>query len=271
MTNKGLGDEYALVYGTALGALRNHTILAHTEDIDIGLSVHAAQILSQNSTRLELWAAGYAFWYGDFFRMCPHIWHPSLDFRARMEPVTHQQWVAQNKVVAPVYMDAYLMWPKNSSSKSWDKLDFRGYTVAAATAYLNRMHTLKGQNHRGSAQAQQDASQSQSQSGNSSEASVNTTRSPTWENSTQATGSTTPQPSSDTTEAASSTVRQQSIPDDDTTEGTEQGAASSAVEPSGRVTDYCLWGSLLPISLQEGARPLEVDGSRFPAPINIKE
>jgi hypothetical protein len=106
MTSKGLGDEYTLVYGTALGALRNRTILAHTEDIDIGLSVHAALVLSQNSTRLELWAAGYAFWYGDFWRMCPHIWHPSPGFRARMQPITHQQWVAQTKIVAPVYMDA---------------------------------------------------------------------------------------------------------------------------------------------------------------------
>lgn len=53
----------------------------------------------------------------------------------------------------------------------------------------------------------------------------------------------------------------------------QQDAASDGDSemPSGRVTDYCLWGSQLPISLQEAARPLEVDGSSFPAPINTEE
>jgi hypothetical protein len=57
------------------------------------------------------------------------------------------------------------MWPKNSSSRYCDRTDFQGRTVAAATAYLDRMHTLKGKNHKGTTQAQQDVSQALSQSG----------------------------------------------------------------------------------------------------------
>jgi hypothetical protein len=242
MVSKGLGSEYALVYGSTLGALRNHTVLPHTEDIDIALSVHAAEALSQNSTRLELWAAGYAFWYGDFFRVCPHIWHPSPDFQDRMEPYTHQQWMQMYNYVAPVYMDAYLMWPKNSSSKYCDRVDFEGSTLEAETAYMDRMHLLKGQNHRG-----------------------NSTHLVTV---TSTTGT---QPFGSTAQATTSTGGQQSS--SDTTEEAQQVDTSTYVPvgSSGRVTDYCVWGSQLPLSLQEGAKPLEVGGSSFPAPINIKE
>jgi hypothetical protein len=51
-----------LVFGSALGALRNSTLLPHTSDVDFGLSPAAVQVLEQNATRAELWRHGYAFW-----------------------------------------------------------------------------------------------------------------------------------------------------------------------------------------------------------------
>jgi hypothetical protein len=62
LSSKGLQGEYMLVYGSALGALRNGTVLAHTGDVDFAISPTAVQSLELNSTRQELWRHGYSFW-----------------------------------------------------------------------------------------------------------------------------------------------------------------------------------------------------------------
>jgi hypothetical protein len=51
-----------LVYGSALGAHRNGTVLAHTADVDYAMSAAVIQFLELNSTRQELWQHGYSFW-----------------------------------------------------------------------------------------------------------------------------------------------------------------------------------------------------------------
>jgi hypothetical protein len=225
LTSKGLGDEYALVYGTALGALRNHTIMGHTHDVDVGLSVKAIQVLEQNSTRLELWRAGYTFWYNGAWRLCPHAQHPSSDFRARMRPYTHTQWDWVGKERSAVYMDLYIMWPKNTTSALCNKLDFEGRNVPAAAKYMDQMHTLKG-NH-----GSLDHPSSTKQPGKATAAST-------------AAGAAT------ATSATASTT--------------------TAAAAAGKVTDYCLWQSKLPIILQEGHRPAVMEGVSFPAPINLE-
>lgn len=63
MNLRCLQQEWVVLYGTALGALRDQTILPHTEDLDIGLTPLAVQMLELNSTRQELWRYGYAFWH----------------------------------------------------------------------------------------------------------------------------------------------------------------------------------------------------------------
>jgi hypothetical protein len=62
LSSKGLQGEYMLVYGSALGALRNATVLAHTGDVDFAISPKAVQFLELNSARQELWQHGYSFW-----------------------------------------------------------------------------------------------------------------------------------------------------------------------------------------------------------------
>lgn len=60
--SKGLEGQYTLVYGSALGAHRNNTVLAHTTDVDFAFTPKAAQVLEQNATRQELWRHGYSLW-----------------------------------------------------------------------------------------------------------------------------------------------------------------------------------------------------------------
>jgi hypothetical protein len=247
LTSKGLGDEYALVYGTALGALRNHTIMGHTHDVDIGLSVKAIQALEQNSTRLELWKAGYSFWYNGAWRLCPHAQHPLPEFRARMRPYTHTQWDWVGKERSAVYMDLYLMWPKNSSSALCNKLDFEGRNVPAAAKYIDRMHTLIG-NHGpldSPSSAKQSSTAARATAGKAAAAST-----------TASTGSSTASTTASTGSSAAST--------------TAASAATGGAAATGRVTDYCLWQSKLPIVLQEGHRPAVMEGVSFHAPINME-
>lgn len=150
LVSKSLGSQYAIAYGSALGAYRDHTVIAHTQDIDMGLTPVAVQALQQNSTRLQLWHAGYAVYFSGIWRMCPHRWHPSADFRKRMVPYTHRRWGWINGKRSAVYTDLYLMWPKNSTGKMCDQLDFEDGSLAAATAFLDNMQTLVGRNHHGS-------------------------------------------------------------------------------------------------------------------------
>lgn len=44
LASKCLQDEYLVVFGSAIGALRNKTILPHTEDIDLGMTPLALQV-----------------------------------------------------------------------------------------------------------------------------------------------------------------------------------------------------------------------------------
>ena len=62
LSSKGLQGEYMLVYGSALGAHRNGTVLAHTVDVDYAMSAAVIHFLELNSTRQELWRHGYSFW-----------------------------------------------------------------------------------------------------------------------------------------------------------------------------------------------------------------
>lgn len=62
LASKGLEGEYLLVFGSALGALRNRTVLPHTSDVDFGFSPKVARLLERNETKRELWRHGYALW-----------------------------------------------------------------------------------------------------------------------------------------------------------------------------------------------------------------
>lgn len=63
MSQKCMDSTYLVVYGTALGAIRDQTILPHTEDLDLGLTPQGLQFLEQNETRAELWQHGYVLYY----------------------------------------------------------------------------------------------------------------------------------------------------------------------------------------------------------------
>lgn len=112
LRSKGLAGEFVLVYGSALGAALNSTVLGSSHSVDIALSPTALQILAQNSTRELLWRHGYVFWHDhDLWRMCPHEQHPSTAFWAAMmlpkENTTQQQ---QQEQGVSIHLDAYLMW-----------------------------------------------------------------------------------------------------------------------------------------------------------------
>lgn len=104
-----------MLYGTSLGALRNKTILPHTEDLDIGLTPLGVQFLELNATREELWRYGYAFWHDterQVWKLCPHAHHPSSAFQAVMvQNQTTAGWQERNGRFVAGYMDAWLVWP----------------------------------------------------------------------------------------------------------------------------------------------------------------
>jgi hypothetical protein len=107
MSSKCMDDEYVIMFGSAIGALRDETILPHTEDIDLGLTPLALQFLELNASRAELWRHGYALWHHaekgmGWWKMCPHQHHPSPAFQAAMvqEPI---EITAKMKLTMPVY------------------------------------------------------------------------------------------------------------------------------------------------------------------------
>jgi hypothetical protein len=63
LVSRCLQDEYFVVFGTALGAIRDQSIFPHTEDLDVGMTPMALQYLELNATREELWRHGYAVWH----------------------------------------------------------------------------------------------------------------------------------------------------------------------------------------------------------------
>jgi hypothetical protein len=109
---KGLAGEFVLVYGSALGAAVNSTVLGSSRSVDIALSPTALQILAQNSTRELLWRHGYVFWHDqDLWRMCPHEQHPSTAFwAAMMLPSANTTQQQQQQQGVSIHLDAHLMW-----------------------------------------------------------------------------------------------------------------------------------------------------------------
>lgn len=109
MASKCLPDEMFVMFGTAIGALREQTILPHTEDVDLGLTPLALQFLELNSTREEIWRHGYAVWHHwdtgrntGWWKMCPHRHHPSPHFQAAM--VKEQiEITPEMKMTMPIY------------------------------------------------------------------------------------------------------------------------------------------------------------------------
>lgn len=114
---KGLQGQYALVYGSALGAARNQTVLSN---VDVALSPTAIHVIAQNSTREQLWRKGYVVWHDhDLFHVCPHDLHPAYEFRAAVvHNATHQQWEALAKRVSTVHMRGFLMWQQPAGPAS---------------------------------------------------------------------------------------------------------------------------------------------------------
>lgn len=118
--SKGLQGEYALVYGSALGAARNQSVLPDLPNIDMSFSPTAVQVMAQNSTREQLWRQGYVFWHDTYmWRLCPHDQHPASEFRAAMVTnMTHPQWQGRTGSAAAVWMDGYLMWKRPIGASS---------------------------------------------------------------------------------------------------------------------------------------------------------
>lgn len=65
LVSKCLQHEYVLAHGTALGAVRDQTIIPHTQDLDLAVTPLLIQFLELNSTREELWRHGYAVFMGE--------------------------------------------------------------------------------------------------------------------------------------------------------------------------------------------------------------
>jgi drug/metabolite transporter (DMT)-like permease len=79
---KGLDDEYFGVFGTALGALRDGSIMPWTNDVDIAITAKAVKLLESPKVREELYQYGYYFFYHGIWRLAPHLKHPSPLIRA---------------------------------------------------------------------------------------------------------------------------------------------------------------------------------------------
>lgn len=118
LASKCLQHEYVLAHGTALGAVRDHTIIPHTQDLDVAVTPLLLQFLELNSTREELWRHGYAVFMGDdvFWKFHPHIHHPKPEFRAAFRAMGEHYgtWQDRTNGTAAVYM------------VSWQKRDFAG-------------------------------------------------------------------------------------------------------------------------------------------------
>jgi hypothetical protein len=117
LKSKCLQDEWILTHGTALGAVRDKTILPHTHDVDIAVTPLVIQFLELNSTREELWRHGYALFYYDEFlgwwKLCPHKHHPAPEFKSAFQALgeTVKGWQSRTKRTQAVYLDLWPMWP----------------------------------------------------------------------------------------------------------------------------------------------------------------
>lgn len=138
LTSKGLGNELTLVYGTALGAMREHRVLPWTTDVDVALTTKAVLFLDRNTTRRELWAHGYAAWAHTWNRrLCPHAGHPSPDFQAAMQEPGQ---VPPQGMSTSLFVDIWSMWPAppgttNCSTPGvFQGLDYEGPRAAGSDA-----------------------------------------------------------------------------------------------------------------------------------------
>jgi hypothetical protein len=117
LKSKCLQDEYILAHGTALGAVRDKTILPHTHDVDVAVTPLVIQFLELNSTRQELWRHGYALFYYDEFqgwwKLCPHKHHPAHEFKSAFRALgeTVKGWQDRTNRTQAVYLDLWPMWP----------------------------------------------------------------------------------------------------------------------------------------------------------------
>lgn len=112
-----LQGEYVLAYGTALGAVRNQTILPHDHDVDVSVTPLLLQFLELNSTREELWRHGYAlFYYAEhkaLWRLCPHIHHPDPNFRLLFKSFNDElttDWEKRHGHYQDGFIDLWPMW-----------------------------------------------------------------------------------------------------------------------------------------------------------------
>jgi hypothetical protein len=94
---------------SSLSAVRDSTILPHTQDLDVAVTPFLIQFLELNSTREELWRHGYAVFLGEgstFWKFHAHIHHPKPEFRNafRVMDEYYGDWEARTKQAMAVYM-----------------------------------------------------------------------------------------------------------------------------------------------------------------------
>ena len=97
-----------LPYACYPRAIRDGTILPHTQDLDIAVTPFLLQFLELNSTREELWRHGYAVFMGEdvFWKLHPHVHHPKPEFQAafRAMGMKYGEWEAATHSTMAVYM-----------------------------------------------------------------------------------------------------------------------------------------------------------------------
>lgn len=71
---RALGAKPALLYGTLLGAVRNESIIPHTEDGDIGYQLTNSNLMEQLTQ--ALWRKGYHVFHHEIPRVCVAPTHP---------------------------------------------------------------------------------------------------------------------------------------------------------------------------------------------------
>ncbi|WIA14349.1 hypothetical protein OEZ85_002878 [Tetradesmus obliquus] len=139
LSSKCLEGEWLVVYGTALGGVRNGTILAHTQDVDLALSPRAIQVLEQNATKEELYRAGYLFWHHarrGVWKLVPHHKHPSPQFRAVMLfNETVGQWETRTGSFVGGYVDGWVMWPVPQGTRCDRRLRGANFTAMIQDAF----------------------------------------------------------------------------------------------------------------------------------------
>jgi hypothetical protein len=89
-------------------AVRDSTIIPHTQDLDLAVTPYLIQFLELNSTREELWRHGYAVFMGEdvFWKFHPHIHHPKPEFRAAFKSMGeyYGDWQKRTNGTMAVYL-----------------------------------------------------------------------------------------------------------------------------------------------------------------------